>query len=156
MVNEHTYAPTLIETARANIGAVVAEIMRVTGLQQTFLSRFASRDSAFLKRLPDTSMNIRTYDEVMARLSAAFPEGCIWPAAVPRPVPADLDDVERQELAAMIVRRRAIKAQDEARDARARAKQAAEEAKEKSLEAREATKAARSVTAEGAAAPAQM
>ena len=156
MVNEPAYAPPLAVTARENIRAVVNALMTETGLTETFLSGFSSGASAFLKRLPETSMNIRTYDAVMGRLSAAFPADLIWPVGVPRPVPAELDDQARQELEAMIVRRRAIKAQEEAREARARAKRAAEEAREKSLEAREATKAARTVTAGGAAAPAQV
>lgn len=156
MVNEHAYAPPLAETARENIRAVVEVLMTEIKLTETFLSRFAKGDSAFLKRLPETSMNIRTYDEVMARLSAAFPEDLSWPDEVPRPAPADLDEASRKELEAMMIHRRAVKAQEEAREARLAVRRAKAEASEKTLKAREVSKTARNVTAGAAAAPASI
>lgn len=146
MVNPNAYAPTLTETARENIRAVVAALMDGTGLTETFLSKLVRGDSAFLRRLADHSMNLRTYDDVMGRLSAAFPSDLEWPANVPRPEPSDLGEAARQELEAMIVTRRALVAAKEA-------KEAMRLAREKGHEARVAKEAARNVTA-GASAPA--
>lgn len=155
MVNEHAYAPTLTDTARGNIRSVVSALMDATGLTETYLSKFLRGDSAFLKRLPETSMNLRTYDDVMARLSAAWPVGLAWPQDVPRLAPVALDDEDRRELEEMIARRLSLRAQEEVREARLRLKEARERAKAQGLDAREAREAAHTETAGAAAAPAQ-
>lgn len=90
MVTKHAYAPTLTETARANIRAAVDALMSGTCLSQTFISRAMTGDSAWMKRLPETSMNLRSYDAAMGRLSAMWPDDLPWPASVPRPAPQDL------------------------------------------------------------------
>lgn len=99
-----TYAPTLAETARLNIEAVALAIMDHTGLSQTFVSKLCRSDSAFLTRLPETTMNITTYDVVMGRLSAIFPEDAIWPEAVPRPAPGEVPADLAEELSAKLAR----------------------------------------------------
>lgn len=124
MVNEFAYAPTLTETARNNIRTACDALIAATGLTDTLISRVVKGDSAFIKRLPETSINIRTYDEVMGRLSAAWPEDAEWPASVPRPAPIPLPDATRADLEAAMIKRRAIRAQEEARDARRVAREA--------------------------------
>ena len=90
VTHARTYAPTLAETARLNIEAVALALMEHTGLSQTFVSKLCRSDSAFLMRLPETTMNITTYDVVMGRLSAIFPDDAIWPVDVPRPAPGEV------------------------------------------------------------------
>lgn len=105
MVNEHAYAPTLTETARANIETAADLFTASTGLSRTYLSTVLRGDSAFLKRLADTSMNIRSYDEVMGRMSAIWPDDVAWPVSVPRPAPVSLPDEIRAELEAKLADR---------------------------------------------------
>lgn len=117
-----TYAPTLAETARLNIEAVALAIMDQTGLSQTFVSKLCRSDGAFLLRLPETSMNITTYDMVMGRLSAIFPDGAIWPVAVPRPAPVEVPADLVAELEARLARIAAKREVEKARDAALRAR----------------------------------
>lgn len=98
MVNEPAYAPPLIETARAHITTVVDALSAATGLKKTFISEVAKGDRAFLSRIEDTVFSFRTYDEVMGRLSAAWPDSAPWPETVPRYPPTDLPDDIRAEL----------------------------------------------------------
>lgn len=103
MVNEHAYAPTLTETARANIRTAVDALMSGTGLSQTFISRAMNGDSAWVKRLPETSINLRSYDAAMGRLSAMWPDDLPWPASVPRPAPLDLPPEVRADLDSRLI-----------------------------------------------------
>ncbi len=117
-----TYAPTLAETARLNIEAVAKAIMDHTGLSQTFVSKLCRSDSAFLMRLPETTMNITTYDVVMGRLSSIFPEDAVWPCDVPRPEPCDVPVDLVVELEAKLARIIAKRETEKARDAHLRAR----------------------------------
>lgn len=105
MVTEHAYAPTLAETARANIETAADLFIASTGLSRTYLSTVLRGDSAFLKRLADTSMNIRSYDDVMGRMSAIWPDDVAWPTSVPRPAPVCLPAEVKSELEAKLADR---------------------------------------------------
>lgn len=123
MVTEaRTYAPTLAETARLNIEAVSRAIMDHTGLPMTFVSKLCRSDSAFLMRLPDTTMNIATYDVVMGRMSAVFPADADWPDLVPRPAPVEVPADLLAELEAKLLRINSKRAADAAREADLRAR----------------------------------
>lgn len=156
MVTEPAYAPPLSETARNNVRAVVDALIAGTGLTETFVSAFAKGDRAFTKRMPETTMSMRTYDEAMGRLSAGWPSDLPWPEAVPRPEPAGLSEDERRVIDAMIIRRRADMAAKDAKAARQRVKEAQAAARIASQAAR-ASKGAAVIcsTAGGEQAPAQ-
>lgn len=104
MVTKPAYAPTLIETARANIVAVASAFVAATGLSETFVARVMRNDGAFIRRLPETTMNIRTYDEIMGKMSAIWPAGAAWPCDVPRPAPVAVSAEERAEVDARIAK----------------------------------------------------
>ncbi len=156
MVTEPAYAPPLSETARNNVRAVVDALIAGTGLTETFVSAFAKGDRAFTKRLPETTMSMRTYDEAMGRLSAGWPSDLPWPEAVPRPEPAGLSEDERRVVDTVIIRRRADLAAKEAKAARQRLKEAHGAARIASQAAKAAKDAsAVHTTAGGEQAPAQ-
>ena len=92
MVNEQTYAPPLIETLRAQARAVFDAYMAATGLSRTFISETICGDPAWIMRLDQNGMTIKTYDRFMSRFSAFWPPGLAWPEGVPRQAPAD--DIE--------------------------------------------------------------
>lgn len=98
MVTDPAYAPPMLETARANIRRTVDVLAAHTGLPQTFLSVVARGDRAFLTRMNEKAFSFRGYDEVMGRLSAAWPDDLPWPRDVPRPAPGDLPPEIREEL----------------------------------------------------------
>lgn len=123
MVNENTYAPTLTETTRNNIRVAVDALTGATGLTDTLIGRTLKNDGGFLPRLGKTSINIRSYDEVMGRLSAIWPDEVEWPASVPRPAPIPVPDPVRADFEAALIKRRAIVAQEAAREARRIAKE---------------------------------
>lgn len=124
MVNDPKYAPTLSETARRNISAVVQGIIAATGISETLVSRLGKSDGAFLKRLPENSISLRSYDEFMGRLSAAWPDDAAWPESVPRPEPTLIPDDIRADYEAALIKRRSILAAEAAREARRIAKEA--------------------------------
>jgi hypothetical protein len=122
LTEPRTYAPTLAETTRFHIETVTEALMQHTGVSQTFVSKVCRPDPAFLKRLWETTMNVATYDDVMARLSAIWPDDAEWPESVPRPAPGSLSDEIRAEFAEKAAKARAAKAQTEAREAARRSR----------------------------------
>ena len=90
MVTKHAYAPPLIETVRRNIDTVAGALSECTGMSRTLLSRIATGDRAFLFRLSEDSISVRSYDTAMSRLSAVWPDFAAWPENVPRPAPGDV------------------------------------------------------------------
>lgn len=124
MDNDPAYAPTLTETARGNIRRVSQLLIAETGASLTTLSRLAKGDSAFLQRLNETSISLRSYDETMGRFSAIWPDSIDWPDDVPRPAPIPVSDAARAEYEASAIRHRAAVAAEAARQARATARQA--------------------------------
>lgn len=129
MVNERTYSPPLTVTARINVQTAVAALAAGTGLTETFISRLMNGDGAWVRRLPETSINLRSYDAAMERLSAAWPDDLPWPAEVPRPAPGFLSQEDRELVVSMIAKRRAAAKQAAASEALRRARELAAEAK---------------------------
>lgn len=124
MVNEPAYAPPLSQATRHHIRAAVDALIVGKGVTETFSSRLFTGDSAFVRRLPETSMNIRTYDQIMGRISALWPNDLEWPADVPRPEPLPIEDALRADLEVAIIRQAAIEAAKKAREARSLARAA--------------------------------
>lgn len=71
---------------KANLIAVGAQFVSLTGLAQSTVGMRAARDARFFDRLNDgKGFTVKTYDSVLAWFSDHWPEGAQWPSEVPRP-----------------------------------------------------------------------
>ncbi len=99
--------PQLIQ----NLLIVAEAYSGATGVSLTTIGKLLAQDGGFFKRAQRNSIRIRTYDEVMGRLSAVWPASLSWPQHVTRPAPiepehADALAAEVQKKAEVMARRR--------------------------------------------------
>ena len=62
-----------------------------TGCPQTSLNEIVSGYRTFTQTVDRVDMRAGTYDKLMSRFSAIWPNGVAWPEGVERPEPAVLD-----------------------------------------------------------------
>jgi hypothetical protein len=72
---------------RSNLMACASAYAAARSLSLTTLGRLAAGDWRFFDRVVEgsTTFTARKYDDVMLWFSERWPEGCDWPAGVPRP-----------------------------------------------------------------------
>lgn len=63
-----------------------------TGCTQTRLDEIVSGYRTFSQSMDRADMRDGTYDKIMSRFSAIWPDDAEWPAGIDRPEPAALDE----------------------------------------------------------------
>ena len=91
---------------KADLRKLLSAFLDGTGFAVATASRLVAKDPKFFGALDGAGIRARTADQVAARFSALWPEGVAWPADVPRPDPADVDEETRA-----LIARRAAKSQ---------------------------------------------
>ncbi|MEL4069552.1 hypothetical protein WKW50_05330 [Ochrobactrum sp. GPK 3] len=82
---------TYLTLFRKNIKSTMDAYRHATGCNQTRLDEIVSGYRTFSQTMERTDMRAGTYDKIMSRLSAIWPDGIAWPAGIERPEPAVLD-----------------------------------------------------------------
>lgn len=80
-----------LDLFRTNIRVTMDAYRKATGCTQTKLDEIVSGYRTFSQTIDRVDMRAGTYDKIMSRFSAIWPEGVAWPAGVERPEPATLD-----------------------------------------------------------------
>lgn len=87
-----TFAPRTLDTARQNLTALLQAFERETGLAPTYIGIVArGGDPKFCRSYLENDFGFESYDVVVSRLSALWPEGAEWPDGVPRLAPAPIE-----------------------------------------------------------------
>lgn len=86
------FAPASIEIARAHIGHLLAAYQGATGFPKTFCAKVARGEPKFADLYQTIDFGFRSYDAVVSRLSAVWPEGTPWPEHIPRQAPAEIPE----------------------------------------------------------------
>lgn len=101
-MEQKTYAKSGLETARDHIAALFLAYQNATGLSATFVASVATAgDPKFGKTHREKNFTLGTYDTIVSRLSAVWPNDAPWPESVPRQAPAE---IESETLAAIAAR----------------------------------------------------
>ena len=104
-MQQETFAPPALDTARKHIRALLDAYRDATGLPATFIGIVAvGGDPKFARTFETSNFSFGVYDRLVARLSAVWPEGVEWPADVPRQPPAKVEPQVLEELAARLAR----------------------------------------------------
>lgn len=83
------YAPPALEAARGHIGRLVDAFREATGFSTSFVAAFARKgDTKWLTNYLHQNITMGTYDQVVSRLSAVWPDDVAWPDGVPRQAPS--------------------------------------------------------------------
>lgn len=82
--------PTL-DQARERLSTLLVAYMAATGFPETTVGRIARNDPKCFTSFRVRDFQHASYDLVVSRFSALWPEGCEWPASVPRQAPAEID-----------------------------------------------------------------
>lgn len=77
-----------LEILRSNIARLFDAYCTATGASPSAVSVAVSNDNKFVKTFRERDMRVGTYDLVVSRFSAIWPEGAAWPDGVDRPAPA--------------------------------------------------------------------
>lgn len=90
------YAAPALTLARAHIARLVGDFRQHTGLPPSFVSAYARvGDAKWFANYRVQNFTFGTYDQVVQRMSAVWPDDLPWPAEVPRQAPAqDVSDLE--------------------------------------------------------------
>ena len=83
-------SPTL-ETARERLATLLAGYGAATGFPETLVGKIARGDPKCAAAFRSRDFLHGSYDLVVSRLSALWPEGAEWPADVPRQAPAVIE-----------------------------------------------------------------
>ena len=123
------YVPPLIDRCRRDISLLMQTLVEATNLPPTHVAKFSAFDPKFFRTYLTKNFTVGTYDLIVGRLSAVWPEAVVaWPYLVPRVRPAEVKPEEAEDF--RLTLERAL-----ARREAARAKAAADEAKAKADEA---------------------
>lgn len=96
-MERETFDQTSLQVAYARIGTLLDAFVAATGIPITPSSAILAGDKAFVSRYRKSNLTFGTYDMVVGRASALWPEGAAWPADVPRPEPAPVPPELRAE-----------------------------------------------------------
>lgn len=76
------------ETLRQYLIDAAKQFEAATGVSAAGIGKKSVNDNTFFARLSEgQGFTVKTYDRVIAWLSANWPDDAEWPAGVPRPVP---------------------------------------------------------------------
>lgn len=81
-----------LETLRGNITRLFDAYCEATGAGRVALSVQVARDPKFVKSYLERDMRIGTYDMVVSRFSAIWPQSLPWPEGISRPAPYEASD----------------------------------------------------------------
>lgn len=95
-----TYDPQMLSQMRANLAKVFESYREATGFSATFCTEVACGDPKFYRSYQEKDFRVGTYDKVLGRLSAVWPDGAQWPDGIGRPEPIDPGESIRAEIAA--------------------------------------------------------
>lgn len=87
-----TFPPPSLDVARQNLTALLEAFERATGLAPTYIGIIArGGDPKFCRSYLEKDFGFESYDIVVSRLSALWPENAAWPEGVPRLAPAPIE-----------------------------------------------------------------
>lgn len=89
---------------RAELDIVFASYRKATGFSATFCTTVACGDPKFFRSFREKDFRVGTFDKVMGRMSAVWPEGWAWPEGVARPAPIEPGPEIREEIAARLTK----------------------------------------------------
>jgi hypothetical protein len=86
------FSKPLLDTARDHISALFQAFEQHTGLPRTYIGKLARGEPKFGTTFEDLDFRVGSYDVVISRLSAVWPDDLPWPAEVPRQAPTEIPD----------------------------------------------------------------
>lgn len=87
-----TFAPPTLEAARHNLTVLLEAFEKETGLAPTYIGIIArGGDPKFCRSYLEKDFGFESYDIVVSRLSALWPDSAVWPDSVPRLAPAPIE-----------------------------------------------------------------
>lgn len=86
-----SYTRPTLDVARERLETLIAAYREATGFPETVVGQISRNDKKFTASIRQRDFLHGSYDQVVARLSAVWPDGAEWPASVPRLAPADMD-----------------------------------------------------------------
>lgn len=93
-----TYAPTLKQDLTKRLDALT-NLLDEAGLAPSRLGKIVKNDGNWVKDYRDRNIRVDTYDMVVAKISALWPDHIAWPADVPRPAPSAIEPTNAAEVA---------------------------------------------------------
>lgn len=105
MEHETPFAPKTLDVARERLTTLFDAYRVHTGLAPTFIGIIArGGDPKFFRSYMAQDFGFRSYDTVVSRFSAIWPDDLPWPADVPRQAPAAIEPEMLEELTSRLAR----------------------------------------------------
>ncbi len=89
-MEERSFANPSLSEHRAHLRELFRVFGEATGYPPTFIGAVTRNDPKWPRHFEERDFTHSSYDATVARLSALWPEGTPWPAAVPRQAPAEI------------------------------------------------------------------
>lgn len=89
-MEQKKFAPPTIEIARQQARKLIYTLQEATGFPDTFIAKVARGEPKWWAKLDEIGMTFGSFDMMVSRLSAVWPDDVAWPEDVPRQAPAEI------------------------------------------------------------------
>jgi hypothetical protein len=86
---------TYLSQFRKNLAVLSTSLAEEAGVSASSVGKYIARDPKFFSSCQETDFRVGTYDYVVARFSAIWPEHLAWPEDIERPAASEIDPVTR-------------------------------------------------------------
>ncbi len=80
---------------RKNLAVLSASIAEEAGVSASSVGKYIARDPKFFSSCQEKDFRVGTYDYVLARFSAIWPDHLAWPEGIERPAVSEIDPETR-------------------------------------------------------------